>query len=297
MKLPLRHILLGIFLITLLGACGVKTKKLMISETKEAYSEKTIISSHSGMPIPYSEMLADLKTAQVSYIGESHRDPHHHQFQLKVLKDLFEANPDLIVGMEMFDRTYQPILDQWSSGELDQEEFIQKSHWYANWKYNFDLYKDLLNFIKDNRIRLIGLNIPFHIPSKIAVGGVDSLLPDDQKHLPRNIDTTNTQHRDYVKKVFEHHHIRGKDDFEHFYTAQCVWEDIMAESIANSLNSSQMVVFLGNGHIIFKYGVPDRAYAHSQAPFRTVYLSTVGGKAELAYADYIWIGPSVSRRP
>jgi uncharacterized iron-regulated protein len=283
-------------LLTFLWSCSVGPKKFIITDTHEAFPENTIISSPSGMSVPFSEMLQDLKTVKVTYVGESHPNPYHHQFQLKILKDLFAADPNVVVGMEMFDRTYQPVLDQWSRGELDQDAFIRNSHWYANWKYDYALYKDILDFIKLNRIRLIGLNIPFHIPSKIATGGIDSLLPEDQKHLPQKIDTSNASHREYVENIFKHHHIRGKDNFEYFYSAQCVWEDIMAESVARNLKYSKMLVLLGNGHIINKYGVPDRAFALTQAPFRTVYLSSVGSQAELAIADYIWVGPPVHHR-
>ena len=65
----------------------------------------------------------------------------------------------------------------------------------------------------------------------------------------------------------------------------------MAASIARKLGEAPMVVVIGNGHIQYKYGVPARAYARSQAPFRTVYLAPVGMQVDPTLADYIWVTP------
>ena len=65
----------------------------------------------------------------------------------------------------------------------------------------------------------------------------------------------------------------------------------MAEAVAQNMHGWNMVVLAGNGHIIQKFGVPNRAYARTHLPFRTIYLAPVGGKAELSYGDYVWVTP------
>ena len=139
----------------------------------------------------------------------------------------------------------------------------------------------------------MALNIPSDIPKKIRVGGVENLSNDEKKHLPKNIDTSNAAHREYIQKVFEdhRHHFSGDVRFEDFYTAQAVWEDIMAEMITENLNHGTMVVLAGNGHIQFKYGIPDRVYKQTGAAFRTLYLAPVGSEVARDIADYIWVTP------
>ena len=224
-------------------------------------------------------------------MGEKHTDPVHHEIQLNIIKDIFKLNQHIFVGMEMFDRSYQPVLDQWAAGGLDRKAFLKKTHWYANWKMDYQLYADILDYVKENRIKLIGLNIPFHIPPKIATGGISSLSNTEKQHLPTDIDTSNSGHRRYVKKIFDLHHVAGMDDFENFYAAQCVWEDAMAESIARNMGDGKMIIIAGNGHIVQKFGIPDRAYKRTGAPFRTLYLAPSGSEVELSYADYIWLTP------
>ena len=66
----------------------------------------------------------------------------------------------------------------------------------------------------------------------------------------------------------------------------------MAERVAQSLGTGKMVVLAGNGHIIRKFGVPNRVYKRNQASFRTVYLASAGSEVAWDYADYIWVTPA-----
>jgi len=269
----------------------VAPKQLYIKDLSTPFEEGTIISGKTGMPVSFEELLADVNGSRVIYVGESHTEMTHHAIQLKIIKAIFDRHPSMAIGMEMFDHSYQDVLDMWSAGELDEKTFLRKAHWYANWRYDFSLYSDILNFIKDNHIRLVGLNIPSHIPPKIRVGGIENLLNEEKKHLPKEIDTSNRAHRNYVEDVFKQHHFKGKVEFDDFYIAQSVWEDTMAEAIAENLNNDVMVVLAGNGHIQFKYGIPDRAFRRTGASFRTVYPAKVGNEVELDIADYIWVTP------
>jgi uncharacterized iron-regulated protein len=289
-----RCYLFGLTILLFLWGCAVAPiKKLTIQDTGQSFAEGVIISTKLGKPVSFEELLADLNSCRIVYIGEKHTNVAHHRIQLEVIQAIFKKHPNLAVGMEMFDHTYQDVLDMWSAGELDQKDFLKKSHWYANWRFDFSLYREIMEFIKEHHIRLVALNIPSYIPPKIREGGIDNLRADEKKHLPQQIDTSKTAHRDYLQNVFDahKHHFKGEVEFENFYTAQCVWEDAMAEAIAQNLNNDVMVVLAGNGHIQFKYGIPDRAYERTGASFRTIYPASAGDEVELDIADYIWVTP------
>lgn len=278
-------------LMILFWGCAVVPKKLLIKDIPASFQEGSIISGQTGKSVTFEELLGDLNDQRVIYIGESHTDKHHHGIQLQIIQAIYKNHASMAVGMEMFDHSYQDVPEQWAAGNLDERDFLRKTHWYANWRYKYSLYSDILAFIKDNHIRLVGLNIPFYIPSKIRVGGLENLNPADEEHLPLEINTSNEAHRDYLEDVYHRHHFGGEVEFDDFYMAQCVWEDAMAEAIAQNLNQDMMVVLAGNGHIQFKYGIPDRAFRRTDASFRTIYLASVGGEVELGIADYIWVTP------
>jgi len=304
MKPSTRQALSGSHLITagliffFLASCSTMPKqmpnKLTIKNTGETFHVDTIISARTGQPVTFEAMLEDLAAVRVIYVGETHTNRHHHLIQKRLIEALAEQHPDLTVGMEMFDYRYDPVLAEWSAGELDRKAFIEKTHWYvrqSGWGYNFELYAPIFEIIQAKGLRLVGLNVPGWIPAKISAGGLANLLPDERRRLAAEIDTGNEDHRAYVEAIFNdnpHHQIKS---FENFYEAQCAWEDTMAESIARKLAAGPMVVMIGNGHIQYKYGVPNRAYERNPAPFRTVYLASIGSEVDLDVADYIWVTP------
>ena len=277
--------------------CAAAPKTLSVADMNVSFPPGAIVSMDTGAVISFEELMESLEDARVVYIGERHTDTMHHSIQLRIVSALWEKHTDLSIGMEMFDRTYQPVLDLWADDRLDERQFVKRSHWYANWRHDFDLYRDILVFVKENHVPVVALNIPFHIPRKIAAGGVDSLMEDDRKHLPETIDTGIKAHRDYVEKVFQEHLQSGLEDFEPFYEAQCVWEDVMAESVADRPGNGPMAVLVGNGHIVRKFGIPDRAYARKAEPFKTVYLAPTGESVESDYADYVWVTPETVVHP
>ena len=271
--------------------CAVTPRTLKLKGTPEAFGEGAIIAGPKATAVPFEALSEVIQNSRVIYVGEAHTSPEAHRVQLEVIQALFQKYPNLAVGMEMFDHSYQGVLDQWSAGELEEKEFLQKVHWYANWRFDFALYRDILNFIKDSRLRLVGLNIPNYIPPRIREGGVENLRETEKQHLPQQMDLSIEAHRDYVHKVFEkhRHHFRGEVEFDNFYAAQVVWEEAMAAAISENLKDDVMVVLAGNGHIQFKYGIPDRAYKLTGKAFTTIYTASVGDEVEPGIADYIWV--------
>ncbi len=277
-----------------MAGCAAPAKQLTVKGMTHRYPVDTIISGASGQPISFETLLAELKTASVIYVGENHLNPAHHDIQENIITSIHGDTPHLVIGMEMFDYRYDWVLDLWVTGDLDREAFIRKTHWYANWGYDFDLYAGLFDRIQKNQIRLVGLNLPFHIPKKIRIGGIDGLLQDDRGYCPLTIDTTNEPHRNYVEAIFRRHtHLLGSTEFAYFYETQCTWEDTMAESIAGKMGPGPMIVLVGNGHIIKKFGIPDRAFARTKLPFKTLYLASAEEEVELDYGDYIWVTPPI----
>jgi uncharacterized iron-regulated protein len=272
----------------LLIACAVPGPPLPIAEPLKI-PPGTILDSVKGAPITFDQLIERLAAVRIVYVGEQHTNPAHHAVQLSIIQALSQHWGDIQVGMEMFAHTYQSRLDQWSEGRWDWPTFLKEVHWYANWKFDDGLYRDILSFVQERRLKLAGLNIPFDLPPKIAIGGIDRLLPHDRAMLPELIDLSNAAHRAYLKEIYDLHAFAGRGDFEDFYAAQCAWEDGMAHAIAERLGNSHMVVLAGNGHIVHKFGIPDRAFTRTGAAFLTVYLSTTGEARAADSADFIWV--------
>ncbi len=270
-------------------------KPILSNPTASEPSTGTLLDGKTLQEISYDELLQRLASVRIIYIGETHTRMEDHRIQLRLLKDMSDRLPDLCLGVEMIDTSYQPVLEQWVQPEdRDKRWFLEKTHWYANWRFPFDLYADIFLLARERHIPTYGLNLPFHIPAKIAIGGLDSLMAADAAFLPPAIDLNVERHKTYIRDIYEKHHSKtapNRDNFEFFYMAQCAWEDTMAASISRYVGQNTMIVLIGNGHIVYKFGVPDRAFARTGLPFATIYLTTEEDRIEPDMADFIWMTP------
>ncbi|MGD8369710.1 MAG: ChaN family lipoprotein [Desulfobacterales bacterium] len=286
-KIPQLFLLLSLAVFML--SCAGSPKMLSIKDSERSFAAGTILDTRSRSPVSFDALVKDLATVQVVYVGESHTDAAHHRIQLQILEALDRPDRPLSVGMEMFDTTYDSVLSRWSAGDLEPKAFIQMTHWYVNWGYDFALYREILEAVQRRNLPLFGLNIPFHIPPKIAAGGMDSLLWPDNTFLPDEVDLTDPRHRAYLEKIYALHRMPENSSFEFFYEAQCVWEDAMAQAVAAHLQARPMLVLVGKGHIVGKFGIPDRAFRRTREPFLTVMLVRAGETVDWGDADYVWV--------
>ena len=257
----------------------------------------TIARTETGQVVSFAELIADLEGVRIVYVGERHSNEAHHDVQLRILKALHEKDSTLLVGMEMFVSSDQHALDQWSAGQLDEETFLKAVRWEEKWKFAFSLYRAILGFIREESLKVVAVNVPRAIVEKVARVGLDGLLDEERDQIAQEVDTSGEEHRTYVESAFSVHESDEISAFESFYEAQCVWEDSMAEAISRALNNQRMVVITGNGHIAYKFGIPNRAFKRTKASFRTVMPLAVGTEVERDVADYIWVTPAERLAP
>lgn len=268
-----------------LGGCTMPTRRG--APAAEA-APGTIIDARTGASVAFEEMLKEAAAARVVYVGEQHTSAAHHDVQLRVIRALHAGGAQLAIGMEMFDRTYQPVLDLWSQGALEEEDFLRRTHWYANWRFDYALYREILAFARSERVPVVALNLPFNIPPKIRVGGIDTLSAYEKAFLPLEIDTGVAPHREFAEKIFAQHGFKNTR-FEDFYMAQCAWDEAMADAAAARMPTGLLVVLAGNGHIQYKYGIPERLHRRNGLPYRTLYPVSAGAHIDLSIADYICV--------
>jgi uncharacterized iron-regulated protein len=281
------------------SGCAVTQKLNMpgvvrINGVSEGFEIGTVVRTETGQVVSFEELMADLEGVRVVYVGERHTNKAHHDVQLRILKALYEKDPTLLVGMEMFVGSDQHALDRWSAGQLDEETFLKEVDWEEKWKFDFALYRPILDFIRKESLKVVAINVPHSIVEKVARLGLDGLSDEERDQITQEVNTSEEEHRAYVESVFGTHESDEIGAFEFFYEAQCVWEDSMADAISRALNNKRMVVITGNGHIAYKFGIPYRAFKRTKVSFRTVMPIAVGTEVEHDVADYIWVTPAES---
>lgn len=241
----------------------------------EGLPEGTILHVPTGVELTRAQLFDLLTGARVVYVGEAHDNVRHHRIQLDILRELVGRFPgEVAVGMEMFQRPSQPALDRWSRGELSDKELL--ALWYDNWTEDYGYYREIMEFIRDNRVPLIALNASQRTAHALSVGGAEGLSPEDRAALPE-IDTADPFHRQQMEAVFgAHAHGAG---FDGFYRTMLLWDETMAQTVAEYVTSPQgrdkrLIVFAGGGHVQYGFGIPRRAFRRAPVPYVTVLPET-----------------------
>ena len=259
-----------------------------------------IIHLETGNAISFDELIEQLESKDLVFLGEVHSNPDHHLIQVQILQALMTSHGSLTLAMEAFQESQQTDIDRYTAGLTTEAGFLKDVKWPEQWGFDYHLYRPLILLVREKQGRILGINASDAIVKRVARHGLNSLEPVERSQLAGHIDLTNERHRDYVLEAYKMHVHGDLKNFDYFYQAQCVWEDTMAENIAEYLkeNSDKMVVIAGNGHIIHKFGIPDRTLERVPVSLATVVLQPLMGRDNLekGAADYIWLTGGYSSR-
>ncbi len=220
-----------------------------------------------AVPTPISSVEDDgfqlLQSADVVYLGERHDSTADHAAQLEIIEGLYAENPDMAIGLEMFQRPFQPVIDRYLAGEISEEELVIQTEYLERWGFPWEFYAPFLQFAQEHELPVLALNAPAEITRQIAREGLESLEGDDLRYIPplAEIDTRNEDYREFVAAAFGAHGSHGNFNFDNFFAAQVTWDETMAMTIADFKTANpdtQVVVLAGNGHVIYGHGIPDR---------------------------------------
>jgi uncharacterized iron-regulated protein len=210
-----------------------------------------------------ADMVQQLQQADVVYLGETHDRAADHAAQLAIIQTLHDRQPNLAIGLEMFQRPYQKLLDRYVAGELDEATLRDRSQYDKRWGFDWELYAPILRYAKAQNIPLIALNTPTEVTRKVSRQGLASLNWSDRRFIPplSEIRTAPDAYRKMLADIFTTFHPAGKTTdparFDRFFQAQVLWDETMADRIAQ-IPHRPIVVLVGQGHLVYRYGIPDR---------------------------------------
>jgi uncharacterized iron-regulated protein len=255
-----------------------------------------VIDTATGRIISFDGLIGELSRARAIYAGETHTSMEDHRAQLRILEALHAKNPHLVLGMEMFPRAVQPVLDRYSDGSLSTDDFLQESGWDMIWGFPFHLYKGLLTYARDQHLKILGLNAPGAVVKKIGHEGLAALTPVERAQVARDFHLDDAANRRRIESEYRIHAKQGIKDFEGFFEAQLAWEETMAETIADYMAgldpSWQIVVIVGKGHMSGGHGIPELVHGRIPLPFKTVApipIDYPGAAGDPDIADYVII--------
>jgi uncharacterized iron-regulated protein len=238
------------------------------------------------------DAIADLKKNRIVLVGEHHTSLDHHFGQLNVIQSLKEAGAQVAIGLEMFRSDSQHDLDRWVGGNIGEAEF--QEIYYDNWNYPWSNYRMIFEYAKQEKIPMIGLNVPRDITRQVSRKGFNSLSEEQKGKLADVSCRVDKAYMDYIKKAFGGHG-HGNINFTYFCEAQLVWDTAMAVNTLEYLKKNPdavVVVIAGTGHVQ-KGAVPRQISIRSQIP-HAVILPRIDGiidtqTVDIKDADYIML--------
>ena len=258
--IPKRSFILA--LILSLSACGFfehdgqGSFQLPVPETNTGAPPK-IVDTRNQQAL--DKMTAQIGNKRVIFIGEIHDRLEHHENQLRVIKSLYAKNPYLAIGVEYFQQPFQPYLDDYIAGRIDEREMLIKTEYFKRWQLDYRMLQPIFEFAREKHIPVIALNIADEIHNKVFRGGMKSLSPEELAETPANIKPASLHYLQRLKAIFNSHP-RG-DDFNTFVEGVLLWDSSMADTAARYLDNhpkSRMVILAGMVHVMYGDGIPER---------------------------------------
>ena len=237
-------------------------------------------------------LVEELKETRVVVVGEQHNNRLHHEIQLAVIRALKESGRDVAVGLEMFVETSQPQLDRWTAGKMNEEDFFRV--YSANWDINlYPIYRPIFVYARDQKIPMVGLNVPRQVVRQVARQGFDSLSEQQRGEIKVASCNIDLKYQETLARVLGSKG-QGGPMFTRFCEAQVVWDTAMAINTLEHIEKDEktvMVVLAGNFHA-WKRGIAEQIERRSEIPVKVILPSSdstfFNYDVVLEDADYVW---------
>ncbi len=189
----------------------------------------------SGTELSYGSVVEFVSGSEVVLFGELHNSAIIHWIQLRLTKDLFKKNENLVLGGEFFERDNQLVINEYLSGLYDEKKLAAESKTWPNFETD---YLPLLEFAQENNLPFFATNVPRRYASVVAKKGLDSLetLDKDAKSLfakfPFDFSLDIPGYAEMMEMMGGH---ADPSSSENFVKAQAIKDATMAETILDNL--------------------------------------------------------------
>ncbi len=246
--------------------------------TMEAHAQTPdfVVWEKGQTPSSFAAMVDALTESDVVFLGENHDHKGGHDLQKAIVQTLLGRNLPVALGMEMFERDVQGVLDEYLAGQITEANFLQAARPWPNYK---DHYRPMVELLKERNLPVIGTNAPRRyvgIVSRKGQAALQSLPSASRTHLaplPYSM-TLPAGYEKELDEIFGGSHtatdpkaapsaaMPAMPSPANMKAAQALWDATMADSLLQFLRrdkSKHLVVHLnGSMHSDRNYGIVDR---------------------------------------
>lgn len=277
--------LIRLMILTLLLGCFAGLTPVV------ALAHPHLLDVAAGVEVSPQTMLEDLRRVQVIFMGEFHDHAGHHRAQLSVIDALDEDERPLAIGLEMFRKDSQEALDLWTADQMPLLQFL--AVYEDNWSM-WPAYREIFMHARRYAVKMVGLNIPRSITSKVASRGFKSLSSGERQLLGNVQCEVDPTYGNFIRQAMGGYGGHGTQ-YLYFCEAQLLWDTMMARNIIDFLKENpdfRVVVMAGSGHS-WKFGIPRQLVEQADISYRVVLPEIIGrvdrSSVTVEVADYLWL--------
>jgi uncharacterized iron-regulated protein len=252
------------------AAAAIAVVAMSVTAMAQSYVPHRVFNTAAGVFADFESMSAELAKADVVFVGEQHDDPNTHRLELAILESLARRGRGAVVSLEMFERDVQEPLEHFLMGHTSETDFLQASRPWP--RYATD-YKPLVDLAISREWPVVAANVPRAIASEVSKGGLDVLK--NKSESERRLfaaDLRCAPEGEYFRRFGEamgsHPAADASGDarrtLERYYFSQCLKDETMAESIAETFAATRaagapvIVHYNGAFHSDHRLGTAER---------------------------------------
>ncbi len=243
-----------------------------------------------GEEITDRDVLDELARANVVYLGEAHTIPRHHELQLRILQELFSRRVELVLCLEQLEARDQPAIERYNRREIDFDGLVREIDWAKKWS-NYPDYRAPVEFARQHRIPIRGINAPATVVRAVSRGGGLAKLPaEERRQLPAEIVTEDPAYEQIVTKELSIHMAVDPAKLQPMFEAQVSRDEAMAAGIVAARRAygekpRTAVVILGAGHMRYGLGTPARVTRRDPGIVERLVILTESGQLRLTDSE------------
>ncbi len=200
-------------------------------------------------PTDYNDLLKKADKSDIILFGELHDNPVIHWLELQLLKDLYQNEKNIVIGMEMFEADDQIVLNEFLNGSIEERHLTSEAKIWNNYKTD---YKPIVEFAKLNQLAVIATNIPRRYANMVYRKGLESLNTLDEQAqswitpLPVEIDLELPGYKNMISSMGGH---GTPESAENLARSQAMKDATMAHFITeNFQKKSKFIHYHGTYH-------------------------------------------------
>ena len=275
---------------------------LAAAQDKLSESNYRVYSVKLAKEVSLKDIVDDMESHDVLFIGEEHNDSVTHFIEKKMLELLYgKYGSGTTLSMEMFERDVQGVMNEFLAGFIREKDLMKDARAWRNYKD----YKPMVDFAKTKGLDVVCANAPTRYSNLAGRKGQAMLLalPDESRDFlaPLPYDTaTGAYHEkltvlpkhaadtlnDTTKKAAGTVSMPNMGNFN-LVMAQSLWDATMAYSISSYMKKHKgQKVMQVNGRFHSDEGFGVAAQLHKYGPkLRQLVIST---SSETTFPNIKW---------